>query len=164
MGTYTSLAIMRNLVSDLKLRLPSTYIFTESTDVNDPVLTIAQDATWATTDFWVVLKLVPVGATDETGQVIPELRVNSLGLAQTTYVPHQLNIAVENVLTDTNGAPVLTHPSWHKMMVEINKRALSHAIWWVAEDTAAPVVGDITGAPDIGPIYPDIRWPVSLQA
>ena len=78
--------LLRGLREKLVLRLPSTYIFTDSVDsAGAPVLTIAQDSSWATGEVRFVIRMSPIA---QTG-------VNVLGLPQESFCPHTCEVITE---------------------------------------------------------------------
>ena len=86
MSLKKSEVLLRGLREKLVLRLPSTYIFTDSVDsAGAPVLTVAQDSTWGTTDVRFVIRISPNA----------QLGVNVLGLPQESFAPHTCEVITE---------------------------------------------------------------------
>src|SRR4051812_23307890 len=85
-------AMMAKIQEQLAFRLPSTYIITPSFDSSspaNPVLTIAQDSTWNTTDQYAVIRIQPSSL----------VFTNALGQTQEGFAPNYVDVCVESITT-----------------------------------------------------------------
>ena len=127
-------SLMRTLREKLVLRLPSTYLFSDSVDASgNPVLTIAQKAPWVTADNYFVIRVMP----------LPQIGVNSLGLAQEAFTPHVVQIDTE--------ASATAHVSFVKDLVmepvlfEVFRLG-TMVDFYLSTTTVKPVVADFADA------------------
>ncbi len=95
-------AMMALIKEQLKFRLPSTYILTDSFDASsNPVLTVAQDSAWATTEQYAVIRIQPASL----------VFTNAIGGTQEGFTPHYVDVCTESittgsVLSTSIGAPL----------------------------------------------------------
>jgi hypothetical protein len=129
MSLKKSQVLMRGLKEKLAFRLPSTYLLTDSVDSSgNPVLTIAQDATWNAGDQYAILRLRP----------LPSLGVNVLGQAQESFGPHDLSVIVEASGVATKS--VLTDVNHDRLMFEFSKLGCVVEFYFSA-NTVEPTLG-----------------------
>ncbi len=150
-STATAFAKMRDLKRNLAFKLPSTYVFTDSVDVNGcPVLTINQDSTPATTEQNVVLRIKPESL----------IFVNSIGQVQEDFAPHDVEMVVET------GAAVNT------VYLNATNSAILHTEcaktgcifkYYLSANGAVPAVSDFTAANLKLTLDPDIYNKLTAQ-
>lgn len=132
--TTKAFAIMRSLKRNLILRLPKTYVFTDSVDTDgNPVLQVAQDATPATTEQVMIYRIKPEAL----------LFVSSIGTTQENFVPHDVDVVVE-----TGAAVNTTYLTVQNMSIMDNEATKTGCIYklYLSPNGAVPTVANFTDA------------------
>lgn len=126
--------LMRGLKEKLEFRLPSTYLFSDSQDSSgNPVLTIAQDSSWATGEQYAVIRIKPEA----------NLNVNSIGQTQEGFGPHVVQIVSEE--SAVSGVSVLTEANVARLFVEM--KALGTIFeHYLCANGDVPAVAEFTAA------------------
>lgn len=145
-------SLMRNLEANLKLRLPATYIFTRSADANGyPVLSIAQDSSWATQEFKAVLRLLPLDTPFN----------NSIGQAQPVYTPCKVQLCTETA-TGLAGVSALSAANAAQVAAEVNRLSVRQEHFMTAAATE-PVLASLVAGNLVATIDPDLKWSLAGQ-
>ena len=124
-------SLMRGLREKLVMRLPSTYIFSDSVDASgNPVLTVA-DGAWHTGDQYFILRIKPIA----------NAGVNSLGLAQESFCPTDVQIVSE--ASATAHVSFLSDLVMQKLLFECFR--LGTAVeFYLSVTTVQPVLADLS--------------------
>lgn len=103
-------SMVRTLKERLALRMPSTYILTESFDSDgNPTLLVAADSTPATTEQVALIRVQPLSM----------FFTNSVGSTQENATPHYVDILCEN--STITGNAVLNTGNMVKLLAEVDR-------------------------------------------
>lgn len=126
----------RQLKENLSIRLGALWTIVETVDASgNPVLKVSltADGAWTTAEEYAYIRVKPVATTN----------VDSLGLAQTVFCPHVIQIAVEE--SAAADIAYLTAPRFGIILAECLARGMA-VEWYHSANTVEPVVGTIAEA------------------
>lgn len=155
-----SQSIIRALKDNLQKRLPSTYVLSESLDAAGARLSIQQDASWATTEEKVVIRIV--GEQSQFNDVI--------GNAQASFGPMKAQVIAEGDAASPTKSQ-LSLATEAAVMAELF-RALGKVELYLTDVTVDPALslfasdGSVTTSATcalIASVASDLRWPQSGQ-
>jgi len=151
-----SQSLMRALKDHLQKRLPSTYVFTESMDAQGARLLISSDATPATGEQVMAIRIKPQDTQFK----------DVLGLAQTVYSPMIVQVIEEASAVAT--VSLLTLANRVQMDAEINRMGVKQERYMNANGTVPSASqfaadGSVTSSSLIASVSPDLYWPLSGQ-
>jgi hypothetical protein len=142
-------SIVMRLKQDLQARLPSTYLFTDSFDSSgNPVLTVAQDSAWATTEQYAVIRVQPVSL----------VFTNGLNQTQEGFSSHYLDVCMENIsATNTPLASVLSLSIAAPLIQSVEAEACATR-YYLCNLATTPSVAQMTAGNLAGTDTPDTVW------
>lgn len=142
-------SMVRRLKQDLQARLPSTYLLTDSADSSgNPVLTVAQDSAWATTEQYAVIRIQPVSL----------VFTNGLGQTQENFATHYVDVCMENIsATNTPLASVLSLSIAAPLIQSIEAEA-GVTRYYLCNLATTPTVAQMTAGNLAGTDTPDTVW------
>ncbi len=147
--TFKAGAMMREIKQSLSYRLPSTYTLTESFDSSsNPVLTIAQDGTWGTTDQYAVLRIQPLVLVFS----------NAIGGTQEGFSTHYVDVCLENnSATNTLTQSVLSLSIAAPLTQTIEQQS-GITRWYLCNLATTPTTAQMTAGNLVQTDTPDVVW------
>ncbi len=149
-------AIMRELKERLQKKLPSTYVFTESSDVQGSRLLISADATPAAGEQVVAIRIL----SEQTAHK------DVLGNAQRVYAPLRAQVIEE--ASTISGVSLITLANRLQIDLEMARMGLKQDRYMNANTTVPAVSqfaadGTVSGSTLIASLPFDMYWPLSGQ-
>lgn len=140
---------MRELVDLLTKQLQSTMpVVTESNDTDGhPVVTYSEDATPATTEKIVVIRIKPIDQ---------PLSQDILGNTSFKYSNHVIQVCTEANPAGGSGGDILTPFELLPIMVECGRKG-SFVEWYESAEGDIPAVAEMTAA-NLGATWKDLYW------
>ena len=149
--TQKAIALARELVDVWTKQVASTLpVITQSLDSsNNPVITLSADATPATGEKVVVVRVKPIG--DWTAYDI-------LGNASQMFCPHTIDVCTEANYASTtdNVADILTPVELLPILAEIVKKG-TKVDWYVSANGTVPSTTQMTSG-NLAASYKDLYW------
>ncbi len=151
--TKKALELSAELADELRKTCSDYASITESSDASgNPLITLAADATPATTEDIVVLRVRP-----RTW----ELAKDVLGSSQTVYTPHVIDVACESSAVDTTGLlDYVTLAHALKILAAVAKRGTRVEYWQEAIGTIPSVTTFDTASKMKTSVEPELYWPL----
>lgn len=151
-----SQAIMRELKERLAIKMPSSYVLTESADANGSILLISADATPAAGEQVIAIRIL--------GEQTAFKDV--LGSAQKVYAPLRAQVIEES--STISGVSLITLANRLHVDLELARMAVKQERYMNA-NTAVPAVsqfasdGSVSSSTKIASLAADMYWPLSGQ-
>lgn len=148
--TVKAIALARELKDALTKQVSATMpVATDSFDSDgNPVLTLSKDATPATTEKVVVIRVAPITWASK----------DILGLDSQVFTPHVIEICTEANPADGAGADILTPVELLPVLAEICKRG-TQVKWYVSDAGDVPATTQMVAA-KLKATYADLYWNV----
>ncbi len=147
--TFKAGAMMREIKESLTYRLPSTYTLTESVDgSSNPVLTVAQDGTWATTDQYVVLRIQPLSL----------VFTNAIGGTQEGFSTHYIDVCMENNSTTATLTQSVLSLSISAPLIQSIDQQAGISRWYLCNLATTPTTTQMTAGNLVQTDTPDVIW------
>jgi hypothetical protein len=142
-------AMMRRLKQDLQYRLPSTYLMTDSFDSSgNPVLTIAQDSAWNSTDQYAVVRIQPASL----------VFTNGIGATQEGFSTHYVDVCLENNSTTNTLTQSVLSLSISAPLVQSVEAEAGVTRWYLCNLATTPTTTQMTAGNLAQTDTPDSIW------
>ncbi len=147
--TAKAVSMIARLKQDLQARLPSTYVLTDSFDASgNPVLTVAQDSAWATTEQFAVVRIQPASL----------VFTNGIGGTQDGFSTHYVDVCMENNSTTATLTNSVLSLSISAPLIQSIEAEAGVTRYYLCNLATTPTVAQMTAGNLVGTDTPDTVW------